>query len=248
MNELYHHGVLGMHWGIRRYQPYPKGYSGDGKFLGFETKTSRARKADSENDARMAKAKVDPKTGLHLKDRVYTPEEDMACVNPAYNDRKARARTNCMSCSTAYELRRRGYDVAAIKDFKKGGLGAEVLKEWFPGHKATEVLPRAEGFRERMKVNSLAENGRNKELATKTISALTSQGEGARGNLMLVFSNYGGHSVAYEIKNGKVLIRDCQQNVTFDNADQILRCCMHAQYLRTDNIDFDPVKIKEGVR
>lgn len=36
--ELYHHGIMGMHWGVRRFQPYPKGYTGDGKFIGkFKT-------------------------------------------------------------------------------------------------------------------------------------------------------------------------------------------------------------------
>lgn len=32
--ELYHHGIKGQKWGVRRFQPYPKGYTGDGNFTG----------------------------------------------------------------------------------------------------------------------------------------------------------------------------------------------------------------------
>ena len=32
-NEIQHYGVKGMKWGVRRYQPYPKGQRNAGKFI-----------------------------------------------------------------------------------------------------------------------------------------------------------------------------------------------------------------------
>lgn len=72
-NDIYlaHHGILGQRWGIRRFQPYPKGYRGDGKYTGSNRKVHSvseeyqsvrkarkvARMKEQERRALIAKAK-----------------------------------------------------------------------------------------------------------------------------------------------------------------------------------------------
>lgn len=43
-NVFYHHGTLGMHWGIRRYQSYPSDHTG-GKEIGEAAKLKASENA-----------------------------------------------------------------------------------------------------------------------------------------------------------------------------------------------------------
>lgn len=57
-NELYHHGIMGQKWGIRRYQPYPSGHTG-GKFIGEDTLFRPADRDGLSNKNRAPKHAMD---------------------------------------------------------------------------------------------------------------------------------------------------------------------------------------------
>lgn len=60
IKDLYHYGVLGMKWGVRRYQPYAKGEKHKGKFLGKKrSKTDISTLSDAELRQRLNRLQME---------------------------------------------------------------------------------------------------------------------------------------------------------------------------------------------
>lgn len=59
----------------------------------------------------------------------------------------------------------------------------------------------------------------------------------------------GGHSMAYEVKNGRVNIIDAQSGKVYSNQDvlDVLCCCTTASYQRLDNLEINESRAKRYV-
>lgn len=170
-------------------------------------------------------------------------------INPNYGD--VGTKVNCRRATMAYEMRRRGYDVKATRTTTGSGqtaLGMENVfrrgKPQIPTDPAKFVRGVAtEDFKKQVFnskdptplldiQNRLAKNGsmgaervwsRTQENTSGIISALQKQPNHARGELGMLWAMGGGHSMAWEIINGKPVIFDTQNGMTYRTPDQIAK-------------------------
>ena len=116
--ELYlaHHGIKGQRWGVRRGPPYPLG---SGKSTSHQTK--RQIKGHLDKYVKVGKMKVAEILAKHgqkklpafkvktkpVENTLESMKADLEVINPSGN------KYNCVACAIAYDMRRRGFDVAA---------------------------------------------------------------------------------------------------------------------------------------
>lgn len=133
-----------------------------------------------------------------------TPEADVKKANKGYG--KNGTVENCPNCVSAFEMRRRGYDVQARRS-SYGHTSSEIMS-WF-GKKDSDIK------RPNFDIPIQQENENRKQYYQRAYdnfcNALEKEGDGARGVVFLEFEqSYGAHVFNWTVENGTTKFYDAQ--------------------------------------
>ena len=182
---------------------------------------------------------------LKHKDHAYTKAEDQRAVNPKWPSKEQQAEMNekeyekvmpymmnCANCTLAYDVRQRGYDVQAAPYDPNETFhpSIENVSKWYEDvteddwkHFSLPEKPKLDKkFEEYSKeeqaeiLKELEPSNRGRAMMTKVYNAIQKMPDNSYGQFCVWWSTGSGHSVVWEKENGKITIRDCQSNESFD--------------------------------
>jgi hypothetical protein len=169
---------------------------------------------------------------------------------------------NCRRCTFAYEMRRRGYDVAATRTPTASGQNPMGLYNVLTTER--EDVPTGARGINRLRKGMMEEltEGRIKDPATRHISTIAKRSgnlrsfqtpeyifqrlmqepDRSRGELGVQWKAGGGHSMAYEIIDGVPHVFDTQTGKYYDKAYEFFKDMPQmesAGFTRLDNVNLD---------
>ena len=183
-------------------------------------------------------------------------------INPNYGTPGTKA--NCRRATYAYEMRRRGYDVKATKTTI--GTGQNTIGVYNAASKERDIVPATIGGKARKMFTDKVQKKTSDSSFTSFLSSpqaknklgqahmfdlpgskhifseLGKQPNGARGEFSMQWISGGGHSMAWEIVNGKPVIFDNQNGKVYRNATAFKKISLDigaAGFTRLDNISLN---------
>lgn len=174
-------------------------------------------------------------------------------INPGYGG--IGTTNNCRRCTFAYEMSRRGYDVKATKSIS--GTGQTVVglsnavskgtgffsyfKEAMTDGSLTSKIVNENRNTGLFTLDKVAKLG-NEDMSDSIFRKIGTYPNGARGELAIMWSVGGGHSMAWEVIKGKPVVFDCQTGTQYDAkslGDAFGKLISEAGLTRLDNIDLN---------
>lgn len=204
-------------------------------FIVHNNEASKAKKYMKKSNAIRLASPIDEESGLHKK--VINLEEplELKMVNPAYNPSDATTTHNCVCCSIAMDLRKRGYEVRA-KTTTMGYYTNEFSKAYKNLKNETVMYTPDQGDR----------------LSQSEVKEFISDVIKDKGYGLMSYSwMTGAHCIFYEVKGNDLKIYDGQDGTVFAknslDAEKIFTGVDTLTYTKTDNHEIDFSKVKEFV-
>lgn len=206
-SELYHHGILGMHWGIRRFQNKDGSLTGAGRKrydIGSKRDSSKDKILSDQEVINVGNSAI---YDYGFKGYVNTVKEAYQQTGDAnYSYKKGENSdyykvlndygTNCPNCALAVELKKRGINV---KPKATGGMSSSQIHEVYVGEKTTKCKTTQDFYK-----------------------AKNYGPPGSHGQIFGYYENGGGHTYNYTVlKDGSIQFEDAQDGKVWHSLSEM---------------------------